>query len=364
MALKFPSIPFHKTWVMLLAALVLAALATLLTVQFLKSREAALAEQAAARAKSGGPQVAVVVPTRDLPAGTPLDKNIVAAREIQSDLLYPDTVKVEEFDKFKGQALIRPVYRGRPLLKADFRPAFADFAGTLVAGTRAITIDIDELNSIAHMVQPGNRIDLMLIMKRDDGGQTVVPFMEQMKVLATGQKIIQDGSDDRPGVRKTQTYTTFTLEVTPTQAGRIALSLDIGKLRAVLRNETDKVSEDFSVNAQNIFDEVTERTRQTQEKIKLAAPKRGLAGMVEYIIGGARSGPTARSVDVPVTGAAPPGTVPYLVPGIAPPQGPAAPAGAAPGVAPSTYGAPQPEVPPLMTPETRGALKDLLEKTK
>ena len=341
MALKLPSLRINKTWLMLIVAIGLALLATVLTTQYLKSREAAISEEVAARAKQGGPKVAVAVPIKDLPVGTPLDQSLVAARDVAADLLYPDAILADDFDKYKGQALIRPVLHGRPLLRADVRPMYADFAGTLVPGTRAMTIDVDELNSVAHMVQPGNLIDLMLVMKREDGADTVVPFMDRMKVLATGQKIIQDGSDERgPQVKKGLSYSNFTLEVTPTQAARLTLAQNLGKLRFTLRNEKDTQSEDFSVNSQNVLDEVTARVNQNKSKQARAS------GTVEFIVGGQRSGPNAKTVDVsaPVPGAPP------LVPSLSGKQASAAPAASSPFDANG------------MTPEMKSELKNMLDK--
>ena len=344
MALKLPSVRINKTWLMLLVAIGLALLATVLTTQYLKSREAAISEEVAARTKQGGPKVAVAVATRDLPVGTPLDQNLVAARDVAADRLYPDAILADDFEKYKGQALIRPVLHGRPLLRADLRPMYADFAGTLIPGTRAMTIDVDELNSVAHMVQPGNLIDLMLVMKREDGGDTVVPFMDKMKVLATGQKIIQDGSDERgPQVKKGLSYSNFTLEVTPTQAARLTLAQNLGKMRFTLRNEKDTKSEDFSVNSQNIFDEVTARANQNKSK------QAHVTGTVEFIVGGQRSGPSAKSVDVSVPGAGAPPMVPSLVSGK---QASAAPAS----------GAASPYDSNGMTPEMKSELKNMLDK--
>lgn len=340
MALKLPSLHINKTWAMLLVAVGLALLATVLTTQWLKSREANIAEEIAAKAQQGGPRVAVTVPTRDLPVGTPLDSNLVAAREVAADLIYPDAILADDFDKYKGQSLIRPVLHGRPLLKADLRPMYADFAGTLTPGTRAMTIDVDELNSVAHMVQPGNLIDLMLVMKRDDGSNTVVPFMDKMKVLATGQKIIQDGSDEHgPSVRKGLSYSNLTLEVTPGQAARLTMAMDLGKLRFTLRNEKDMQSVDFSVNAQNIFDEITARANQQKHN--------RVSGMVEFIVGGQRTGPSAKSVDVAVQSSPAAAGAPPLVPRVASPS-------AAAGSNPYDANG--------MTPEMKSELKNLLDK--
>lgn len=352
MGLKLPSLRINRTWLMLLAAIGLALLATFLTTRYLASREATIEAEVAARSQKAGPKVTVAVPTRDMPVGMVLGDNVVAAREVAADLVYPNAILADEFDKYKGQALIRPVFKGRPLLKADLRPEVADFSGTLADGIRAITVDIDELNAVAHMVQPGNRVDLMLAMQREEGGQTVVPFMDRMKVLATGQRVVQE-DDKAPGGRKTSTYSTLTLEVTPSQAARLTLAQSIGKLRYVLRNEKDETSADFAVNAQNIFDEISQRARNAKRSTTLA-------GVVEYIIGGQRAGPSLKSTDVPVpsapgyalpaglpgagTGAAPP-----LVPAIAP----AKPAAAAPAAGPDANG---------LTPQLKAELKTLIEK--
>lgn len=312
MALKLSSLPVNKTWTMLGIAVVLAILATFLTARYLQSREASIAAEIAAKANQGGPKVTVVVPIQDMPVGTTIDLNVVASRPVPADLLYPGAITTDEFSAYKGQSLIRPVLKGRPLLKADLRPMYADFAGSLEPGTRAMTIEVDELNSVAHMIQPGNRIDLMLVMRRDDGGQTVVPFMDRMKVLATGQKVMPDGEDKPVGAaRKVYNYSNLTLEVTPSQAARLTLAQDLGKMRFTLRNEKDQATADFSVNAQNILDEVSARARQSRQS-------GGVSGMVEFIIGGQRSGPNAKSVDVQApTSVTPPAPKTQVVPPIA-----------------------------------------------
>ncbi len=349
MGLKLPSLSINRTWLMLLAAIGLAVMAAFLTTRYLASREASIEAEIAARSQKGGPRIAVVVPTRDMQIGMVLADNMVASREVAADLVYPNAILADEFDKYKGQALIRPVLQGRPLLKADLREAIADFSGTLSDGIRAMTVEIDELNAIAHMLQPGNRIDLMLVMRSEEGGQTVVPFLDRMKVLATGQRLVNENSDQTPGAKKTMAYSTVTLEVTPSQAARITLAQDIGKLRYVLRNEKDEGNVEFSVNAQNIFDEISAQVRNSK--------RTSLAGVVEYIIGGQRSGPSAKSVEVPVPEssgyadpAAPGAGAPPLVPAIAPATTGSAPA---PAAAANSSG---------LTPAMKADLKALIEK--
>lgn len=357
MALKLPKLNINKTWVMLLVAITLAVLAAALVSSHLKGREAAIAEEINARAKQGGVKVSVVVPIQDLAVGTPLTDNVVAARDVAADLLYPGAIGTDEFEKYKGQSLIRPVLKGRPLLKPDLHPMYADFAGSLTDGTRAMTVDVDELNSVSHMVQPGNRVDLMLVLRRDAGGQTVVPFMDRMKVLATGQRVVAESGGERTlgagPSKRNDAYSTLTLEVSPIQAARLALAQDLGRLRYVLRNEKDTSSADFSVDAKNIFDEIAVRARAQKRTVVAPVSADFEPGSVEFIVGGQRSGPTAKSVGVDVPFAMgnagiPPRVVP-AVPAIAPPAA----AGGNAAAGPDANG---------LTPQMREQLKAMIEK--
>lgn len=308
---------------MLIVAIVLSLLTTWLTLQYLKSKEQSIeAEMTARNQKNQGETVAVVVPVQRLLPGTPLSENMVAARNVPADFIYEDTMTVTDFEGFKGQALLHQVEKGRPLRKSDVREVFADFSGTLKSGKRAMTIAVDEINSVSHMIEPGNTVDLMLVIGGGEGttSQTVVPFLDQVKVLATGQKVTREdpGTQD-PTEKRRANYGTITLEVTPTQAARLTLAGELGKIRAVLRNETDRQAIDFeSVNSINLLDEIREREK------RVAPPKsrspRISAGpaTVEYIIGGKGNGDAlAAAMNVPLpssplpgaSGAAPAGQI-------------------------------------------------------
>ena len=101
MALKLPKLNINRTWLMLLAALGLATLASFMTMNYLKTREKNMAAEMAARAQQGGPTASVVVPVRDMPAGSLLEDNSVAARDVATDLVYPGAITADEFEKYK-----------------------------------------------------------------------------------------------------------------------------------------------------------------------------------------------------------------------------------------------------------------------
>jgi len=283
-----PNIKINKTWLMLVIAIVLSLLTAWLTLQYLKFKEQSIEAEVTARSQQDrGATIAVVVPTRPLAAGALLDDGVVASRNVPADFVYDDTITVAQFDALKGHALIRQVERGKPLRRADVREIFADFSGTLKPGKRAMTINVDEINSVSHMVEPGNLVDLMLVLSgsEDSTNQTVVPFLDQVKVLATGQKITQDDPASQASQERRVSYSNVTLEVTPTQAARLTLALELGKIRAVLRNENDQQSVDFeSVNANNLLDDIRERERRTALARPRSSPSS--AGYIEYFIGG------------------------------------------------------------------------------
>lgn len=290
MKIQRPNIKINKTWLMLVAAIVLALLTVWLTLQYLTQKERSIEAEIEARSQlNRGQTIAVVVPTRPLPAGALLIESFVASRNVPVDFVHEDVITVEQFERYKGQALLRTVQKGKPLRITDVHEVFADFSGTLPAGKRAITINVDEINSVAHMVEPGNLVDLMLVLSSSGDGaagstsQAVVPFLDQVKVLATGQKVRPDDPDMQAGDdRRRGTYSTITLEVTPAQGARLTLAGELGKLRAVLRNGTDKQSVTFdSVNANNLMEDILERER------KAATGRPRSAGKyVEYFIGG------------------------------------------------------------------------------
>jgi pilus assembly protein CpaB len=297
-----PNIKINKTWLMLAVAIVLSLLTTWLTLQYLKHKEESIEAEVAARtSQEQGSMVEVVVPRKNFPAGVVLDESMVAARNVPADFVFDDTIRTSQFDSYKGQVLLRPIGKGKPLRRADVQEMYADFADTLKPGKRAMTVNVDELNSVSHMVEVGNLVDLMLVLPSGDAGmntgggggaassgQTVVPFLDQVKVLATGQKITHDDPGAGPEPRKVS-YSNLTLEVTPAQAARLTLATELGKIRAVLRNQKDKEEIDYdSINTANLLEDVRERAKRAAmaRPASVDTPGRSPSIFVQYIIGG------------------------------------------------------------------------------
>lgn len=284
MALRLPRFRINRLWLVLGGAILMALLAAWLTVNYLNSREKSLAEEIAERAK-GGPTVTVVVPTSDQPKGAIVSGGNMATRDVLADLLYDDAVTVDDFADFNGQRLLHSVLKGRPLRRSDIvDDRSKDLASTLESGRRALTFEIDEINSFAQMLRPGNYVDLYLVAQNSSSntpGQSIRALLPRVKVIATGQTLKNTPSAEvEPGQpTRTASFSNITVDVTPAEAARITLALDVGKIRAVLRNTDDDSSMNFDqMAASELF--------RAFDNGKGAAP----LPSVEYIVGGTSGG--------------------------------------------------------------------------
>ena len=132
---------------------------------------------------------------------------------------------------------------GEPLLHDAVEGAdVTTFSAKIRPGIRALTVSVDEVNSVSGMLQPGDRIDLLFTVRppAEQGApppsELTAPLMSDLLVLATGRQV-RPGADPGPGAR---TFTSITVEVTPEQAQRLIVAQRSGRLTAMLRNPGDR----------------------------------------------------------------------------------------------------------------------------
>lgn len=281
-----------KTWILLFAALLLGLAASWMTMRYLQGQKARI-EASLSQHQKKVASVSVVVATKDMPAGAVVGYQNMAMRDVPQDYVPNEAVMPDQFDAAQGQRLIYPVQKGKPLLwayldKGENKP----FSDSFPAGYRAITIQVDEVNSLSGMLRPGDRIDLIAALRQGQR-ENVFPLLQNVPVLATGRRVRgrRPAQDDGLGERG---YTTITLEVTPTDAQRIILAQQKGRITAVLRNATDYAN----VPGGNVHLAGLPGSGRR-------AAHRARQERVEYIIGG-RSDKGAATVNkLPVLGLAP-----------------------------------------------------------
>jgi Flp pilus assembly protein CpaB len=241
-----------KSVKLLAAAIVFGVLAALLAVGYLKAREAAMRPPAM-------DMVNVVVANRDLVKGTVIEENDnFAMRLIPRDYVHTDAVTFDDLKQLQGKKLVENLGAGKALLRSFLDDHFPrDFSDTIPLKRRAMTVQVDEVNSVNGFIRPGNRIDLLVSLPPGAaGGQSstdvVIPVLENVEVLATGRdsayeyeekmRLIQGGVMHSP----VNNYTSITVNVTPEQAALLETAQDKGDLLALLRNRIDTSGSGFT----------------------------------------------------------------------------------------------------------------------
>lgn len=263
LALRLPQI--NRSWLMLGGALLLGCAALVLSHKLLRQHM----EQIDAAERLAHKMVKVVVASRDLNRGEPVTADRFAVREMPVDYVHAAAIRPDHFGHYLGLRLGAPLKRGETLLEVQLESTSQVFSNTLQSGNRALTTEVDEVNSISGMLRPSDHIDLMATARGTASNSTEMtfPLLSNVQVLATGQVTRKaDGSNQQ------HTYTTITLSVSPEDAQRIVVAKSSGKLTAVLRNPDD--SQAGATSAMNIDDVLP----------KKAGAARHHA--VQYIIGG------------------------------------------------------------------------------
>lgn len=228
----------HRNSLLLVVALALGGVAAFGARGYIATEIAAERERLQPRQDT----IPIVVAKRAIDKGEVASAENMAVRDVPREYVASGTVTPDRFDGYAGSRLSVPMRAGEPLMHAMLEGAdVSTFSAKVQAGIRALTIAVDEINSLSGMLQPGDRIDLMLSARLPAAGAGAPPqeitraLMQDLKVLATGRQV-RPGGDER----QSRAYTAITVEVTPEQAQRLVVAQRSGKLTAMLRNPGDR----------------------------------------------------------------------------------------------------------------------------
>lgn len=192
-------------------------------------------QMAAIEARAKGSTVSVIVAKHELAKGVRLSADNVAVRPVPKDYAHSVAVAPDQFDRIDGQVLAYPVKGGEMILWGLMEgKKVPTFSTRVETGRRAMTVPVDEINSISGMLEPGDMIDLMVTVEQK-GKKITFPLLQSVQVMATGQR---STDDSKSGERRQ--YSTVTLDTTPEQAKNVIVARDSGKITALLRNPQDK----------------------------------------------------------------------------------------------------------------------------
>jgi pilus assembly protein CpaB len=197
--------------------------------------------------------ISQVMDARNRNAGTEVEKEpiLVAAKDIKvNEALNEKNLKLEDWPKEKipsdairdlkdvqGQRAGGIILADEPLRKAKF--AVDHRIEEIPKGFRVVAVPADAVSATGNLLQPGDRVDLLLAMKNNSGAhsQFARTILQDIRVFA-----INEQWQAAEGNKSNETIAakTVSLLVTPAQAETIALATEMGKIRLVLRHPDDE----------------------------------------------------------------------------------------------------------------------------
>ena len=209
----------------------------------------------ATKASSRIATVPVVVAAKDMPEGVKVDRMAVVVAQWPAGT--QPAGAYTNVDSVADRVTRVAVYKGEALVPGRLAPegTGAGLEVKITPGKRAYGIRINDVASLAGMVQPNSRVDIMVVIDDPDnaGKSTAKLFMSNMRVLAIGTapERAQDGRPISAGVAS--------IEVTPEQAEVLGIAAAKGALQLVLRGYGDPDS--ISTNGANASDVLTDIKR-------------------------------------------------------------------------------------------------------
>jgi pilus assembly protein CpaB len=189
-----------------------------------------------AEARNRVTTVSVVVALRDIAEGNIIDREMLGTGTWPASAIPAGAF--QRADSVVGRVTRVPVFKGEAIVPGRLAPLGTGpgLEVKISPGKRAMAVRINDVAGISGLIQPNSRVDVLVTMRESrDGRQTQVSkvFMENMRVLSVGTQV-QRGADGMPADGKTAT-----LEVTPTEAERLAVAMGQGTIQLVLRGYGD-----------------------------------------------------------------------------------------------------------------------------
>lgn len=200
------------------------------------------------RGDASSASVPVLVAVADLEIGqTVTEKHLTWQQWPKANLNahYMTAIAKPEARKALVGAVVRqPVTAGEPVTAAKLlkRDNASVLAVVLEEGMRAVSIKVDEAQSVAGLVRPGDRVDVILTHKvtsTQDAAQAGEKSVSEavarnVRVLAVGQDV--KAEENTPNGKQQKLAKSVTLEVDAKQAEAVTLGRTLGSLSLSLRS--------------------------------------------------------------------------------------------------------------------------------
>lgn len=227
--------------ILVLLALALGGYAWVLSRKAPPPPPAAASSSAAPAKTSQALTFPVVVATKPLPAGQAIPMDALRVEQLTIN----PTGAFKETAPLAGRVPVIDLGEGSPLLEGQL---VSGLALRVAEGERAVAIKADEIMGVGNKVQPGDFVDVFLMLKSDskdiDRSQARL-LLSRKRVLAFGSASVDglasktDKNGSSQSQQRTEAARTAVLAVPVDDVNRLALAENSGRLLLALRNPTD-----------------------------------------------------------------------------------------------------------------------------
>lgn len=223
--------------IILSVAVVAAGLAGLLAMKLSGGQTVVQTAEAVIRKE---PTVNVLVSAENLPVGARLNEKSLHWMGWPEggvvDGFITQSARPQAIEELTGAVVRLPLFNGEPVRAEKVADSSNRIMSSILpSGKRAVATEISVATGAGGFVLPNDRVDVIMVRKREQGGYSTENVLNNIRVLAIDQRIEQkeDGTQSVIG-------TTATLELTPDQARVIAVAQQMAdRLTLALRSVAD-----------------------------------------------------------------------------------------------------------------------------
>ena len=179
---------------------------------------------------------AVVVAAKKIPAGTKIVEADLAIKQLPAKAIpkdYPSSIESIVGMIAKTSLEIDEIVTEGRLVGEG---AGGGLAVVIPQGFRAVTVRVNEVSGVGGFLNPGDRVDLISVLKRNEDETVSKTILQNVLVLAVGDKIVDPSSVSEPQ-QKIVSQVTFALS--PSDSEKVALASEVGQMHLVLRPFTE-----------------------------------------------------------------------------------------------------------------------------